>query len=281
MRRPVIVVTGASGLIGPYLIDRASAIGHVIGVARHNADVSLDLSDRSATRKLLGELAPSCLIHAAALTNVDLCEDDPAQAQLMNFEATRNIAEALPSAAKLIYLSTDQVYPDAKGPHRELDTEPTNTYGKSKLAGESIVRQRHGGLVLRTNFFGPSRTACRTSLSDFFAQRLRNGRPVTGFTDVLFSPLHMQTLANIVVRLMEGQVAGVYNVGCRDGLSKAEFGSRIGQRLGLPLESMSFGQSADVEFRAPRPKDLRMDVSRLEAALGEDMPTLDEEINKL
>lgn len=281
MRRPTIVVTGASGLVGPYLIGSASRLGHVIGMARHGADVSVDLTNGSATRALLHELTPDYLIHAAALTDVDLCEDDPARAQLINCEATRNIAEALPPTARLIYLSTDQVYPDTPGPHGEPDIEPANAYGRSKLAGENIVRQHSGGLVLRANFFGPSKTAGRSSLSDFFVQRLMNEEPVTGFTDVLFSPLHMQTLADVVARLMEGGVAGTYNLGCRSGLSKAEFGSRIGRHLGLPLDGLRLGQSTDVEFRAPRPKDLRMDVSRIEAVLGEDMPTFDEEIEKL
>jgi dTDP-4-dehydrorhamnose reductase len=49
----------------------------------------------------------------------------------------------------------------------------------------------------------------------------------------------------------------------------------------LQTETANIGNSAVMQDRAPRPKDMRMDVSRIETALGRAMPTLEEEVAKL
>jgi dTDP-4-dehydrorhamnose reductase len=215
------------------------------------------------------------------MTDVDRCEREPAAATAANRDTAANLAAALSSSGRLIVISTDQVYPDSAGPHREEATGPVNVYGQSKLAGEQAGLAHPRALVLRTNFFGPSRTEGRQSLSDFVISSLGQKKPVTFFADVLFSPVHMATLADLVVTVADGDLAGVFNAGCRNGKSKAEFALAIACRFGLPTGSATIGNSNSLPARAPRPSDLRLDVARLEQALGRPMPTLEDEVAKL
>jgi dTDP-4-dehydrorhamnose reductase len=76
-------------------------------------------------------------------------------------------------------------------------------------------------------------------------------------------------------------MTGVFNTGCRKGASKADFALSIARHKGLQTETAKVGSSAVMPDRAPRPKDMRMDVSRIENALGRPMPTLEEEVKKL
>jgi dTDP-4-dehydrorhamnose reductase len=253
----------------------------VITTARSGGDRRIDLCDAGRTGALISEIAPDVVIHAAGLTDVDLCEREPAAAIAVNRDATANIAAALPVNARLVSLSTDQVYPDTPGPHAEEGSAPVNVYGRSKLAGEQAALVHAGALVLRTNFFGDSQRPDRQSLSDFVTQNLTGRRPVTLFSDLKFSPLHMTTLAALIIELVDRGITGVYNAGCNRGTSKAEFGLAVARHRGLQTETVTIGSSTSIPGRAKRAKDLRMSVSRLEIAFGRPMPTLEEEIAKL
>lgn len=276
-----VLVTGATGLLGPYLIDALSGLGPVAATSRSGPSHPCDLTDADAVASLMQAVNPAVVVHTAALTDVDGCEEDPARAQALNADATAHLADTLEPSAPLVYISTDQVYPDTAGAHREGDESPVNAYGRSKLAGELAARNHRNALVLRTNFFGPSKTPNRQSLSDFVERNLRAENPIVLFDDVLFSPLHIETLAQVVAELVAKNVTGVFNAGCRDGMSKADFGFHIARHLRLPTDNARRGRSSEMPGRAPRPKDLRMDVSRIEAALGRPMPTLSQEVEKL
>ncbi len=276
-----VLVTGATGLLGPYMAEAAAELGAVATTARRGGTHPCDLSDPAAVAGLVAAVRPSIVFSLAGMTDVDACERDPAAARRANRDSVANLAAALPEETVLVHVSTDQVYPDVPGPHGEGNVGPVNAYGRSKLAGERAALDRGNALVLRTNFFGPSRTEGRRSLSDFFVERFRERRPVTLFRDSLFSPLHMSTLAAAAVECATAGVRGVYNLGCRDGMSKHDFALAIARHKGLPTDSAVPGRAADMPGRAPRSADLRLDVGRIERTLGRGMPTLAEEIAKL
>src|SRR5262249_54377625 len=154
---------------------------------------------------------PNMIVNLVALTDVDRCEGQPNNAYRLNVRCVENLTEWMSRghAAKLIHISTDQVY-DGEGPHREAAVTITNTYAMSKYAGELAARGANG-TVLRTCFFGPSRLAGRPSFSDWLIDKFRSGQAFTGFDDVRFSPLAMDTLVRMIRRVIEGPVPGLYN----------------------------------------------------------------------
>ena len=275
-----IVVTGGTGLLGVYLMNAARTRGPVNELSRHGR-YPCDLTDPKQTKNAIRELAPDIVIHAAAMTDVDACERCPIEADLLNRQATSNLVTALPEYARLLYVSTDQVYPDVPGPHREDDVGPVNVYGRSKRNGEDVALTHSATLVLRTSFFAPSRSPKRQSFSDFIVSSLSTQRTITLFQDVLFSPLHISTLVESMFELLDMNIRGVLNVGSRDGMSKLDFGRAVAAHLRLQTETIIEGRSDAIVGRAPRPLDLRLDLGRLENVIGQRMPTLEEEISKL
>ncbi len=276
-----ILVTGGTGLAGRWLASGLGGLGAVLTTSLHGGDVSCDLRSRRQVDALLAASGPTLVVHTAALTDVDGCEATPELAAELNQGMVSTLVEALPEHTTLILLSTDQVYPQASGPHAEKGVGPVNCYGLTKLAGEQEALRHRRTLVLRTNFFGPSQTAGRESISDFVLTNLSQGKAITLFSDVLFSPLYLGTLVTIVEKVVRREVFGVLNAGSREGLSKAEFGLRVAKHKGLAVDKVTVGRSTSLSGRAPRPSDLRLDVRRLEGVLGQAMPTLAEEIAKL
>ena len=241
-----------------------------------------DLRDRDEVARTIRETAPDLVINLAALTDVDLCEREPERAERVNCSLVRNIADNLTDDTLLVQLSTDQVYSDTAGPHGETDPqEPVNRYGQSKLAGEAAALTHGNTLVLRVNFFGPSRTAGRASLSDVLSAGVRDKKPMVFFEDSYFSPLHIQTLADMILRCTDQGLTGIFNLGCRDGASKADFAEALCAHLNLSTETARRGRSTEMPGRARRPADLRMNVDKLENALGCRMPSMVTEIEKL
>jgi dTDP-4-dehydrorhamnose reductase len=126
-----------------YGVDIAGPPRHS-GILRSDAYTELDITDRTATVDLIKALRPDLVIHAAAYTDVDKCEEDKRGAFAVNAEGTRNVALGCREAdALLFYISTDFVFDGNKGaPYRESDApHPLSVYGASKLQGEMFVRE--------------------------------------------------------------------------------------------------------------------------------------------
>ena len=270
-----VLITGGTGLLGAYIREAASPLGRVRSCGSKSGDLVFDLTAEEQAAELMLATRPDLVFHCAAMTNVDACQTDPKRAIALNTGSVENLAANLPDESRLIYISTDQVYPDTTGPHSEDKTQPLNLYGSTKLRGEEAALRRDNTLVLRVNFFGPSKTPGRSSLSDWLISSLKERKPITLFTDSLFSPLHLETLAGTILEAAQAQLTGVFNLGCRDGASKCDFGLAVAAHLGLPSDMATPGRS---ELVATRAKDLRMDVSRIEKALGRAMPTLSQEV---
>lgn len=280
-----ILVTGATGLLGSSLVPALRAAGHTVHSHGHShaAEQQADLGDWAQTAAMLGRTRPDCIINLAALTNVDLCEAEPQQAYRLNTLPVAHLARwmrAQAPACHLVQISSDMVY-DGAGPHAEGDVRVANTYALSKLAAEHAAAGVPS-TVLRTNFFGRSRRAGRASFSDWLVQGMREGRPMTVFDDVLFTPLAIDTLCALLAQVAEARPRGVYNLGARDGMSKADFAYALAAALGLPTGALQRGRSADAPaLRARRPTDMRTDCSLFEHTMGLRLPTLAEQIQSL
>lgn len=280
-----ILVTGATGLLGSSLVPALRAAGHTVHSHGHShaAEQQADLGDWAQTAALLERTGPDCIVNLAALTNVDLCEAEPQQAYRLNTLPVAHLARwmrAQAPACHLVQISSDMVY-DGAGPHAEGDVRVANTYALSKLAAEHAAAGV-SSTVLRTNFFGRSRRAGRASFSDWLVQGLREGRAMTVFDDVLFSPLAIGTLCALLEQVVRARPAGVYNLGAREGMSKADFAYALAAALDLPAAALQRGlASAAPALRARRPTDMRTDCSLFEHTMGLRLPTLAEQIQSL
>lgn len=276
-----ILVTGAKGLLGCTLVPYLQTCGHTVlkQSRRRDAEVLADLTDTDQTIVALNRVAPDVIVNLAAATNVDECERNPQCAYVANVRIVENLANWVKQRetdCHLVQISTDQVY-DGAGPHKEEDITLTNYYGFSKYAGE-LVAATVPNTILRTNFFGPSQCSGKASLSDWLVRSLTKKEPITVFEDVCFSPLSLRRLVELIELVIGKHRQGIYNLGSRDGMSKADFAFSIAKALDLPTDSMRRGFSTDIKLAAYRPKDMRMNSNYFEETFGIALPTLNDEI---
>lgn len=279
-----VLVTGALGLLGSTLVPFLRTRGHsVLRQGRKgDADICVDLAKTSQVCSVLDDVNPDVIVNLAALTNVDECERNPQHAYLSNVHIVENLVKWIQDRANichLVQISTDQVYEGA-GPHRESDINLTNYYGFSKYAAE-LAAFGVSSTVLRTNFFGKSQCPNKNSLSDWLVQSLSMGKQLTVFDDVRFSPLSLHRLSEFLELVIEKRHTGVYNLGSKDGMSKADFAFALAEALNLPTQNMARGTSATANLKAYRPKDMCMDSSHFENDFGVELPTLKDEIQSM
>jgi dTDP-4-dehydrorhamnose reductase len=272
------LVLGGTGLLGPYLKSALADKGEVLVAGQKSGDIRLNATDPKALAQCVKEVRPDIIFNCIALTDVDACERDPNLAERINAAPDSFLSDILSPSTRLIQVSTDQVYPDTVGPHSEGQVAPINVYGRSKLKGEVAALRHRNTLVLRVNFFGSSRTQNRKSLSDWVIGSSRDGREITLFNDTLFSPLTLSTLTRLMSAFSDSDLVGSFNLGCRDGSTKAQFARQLLTTMGLSSANAHEGPSPSMAERAPRPKDMRMDVGKIEAVTGITLPTLAEEI---
>lgn len=280
-----VLVTGGTGLLGSALVPLLQIRGHQVTLLGNTqiTQINADLTSYEQTAKALDKAMPEVIINLVALTNVNRCESNPQEAYLLNIKSVQNLCTWMQSTVRpchLIHISTDQVY-DGIGPHTEVEITIRNHYAMSKLAGEFSAGTVNS-TILRTNFVGRSLRDGRTSFTDWLYDALRRGISINVFEDILFSPLAIGTLCNCIERSILEQPSGVFNVGSRDGMSKADFAFEFAHAVGLPTNSLVRSRAAEIyALTAPRPKDMRMQCDKFERRMGLKLPSLINEVQYL
>jgi dTDP-4-dehydrorhamnose reductase len=280
-----ILITGATGLLGTSLVPYLNRCGYevVTHALSTQADLKFDLSDRANSYKQLEQIQPSLIINLVGLTSVDLCEEQIDLAYLVNTRTVENLAHWIFSSGAnchLVQISTDHVY-DSSGLHAEDGITITNNYAFSKYAGE-LAAARVPSTILRTNFVGRSQVSHRESLTDWVYNSMTDGQQVQVLSDVYFSPLSITTLVEMIEIVVQKKPVGIYNLGSHNGMSKADFDFAFAECLKLPTNTMTRIETTQATFlKAYRPKDMRMDSSKFENALGVKLPNLIDLIRQL
>jgi dTDP-4-dehydrorhamnose reductase len=290
MRLSRVLITGGSGLLA---LNWACCMreSHEVILARHSRKITLDrvslaridLESVAALSKQLEALRPGLVVHAAGLTSVDLCEQQPAAARHANAELARNIALATHRLnIKLIHISTDHLFDGSRSLYAETDPPaPLNVYARTKLQAEEWVMQENPDAILvRTNFFGWGHHY-RQSLSDWILASLRNGRTISMFDDVFFTPLLADQLAQTVHLLAERNVAGTYHVAADERLSKYDFALRLSRVFGVPEALIQRAKIAASVSRVLRPLDMSLDNSKTRQCLGISLGGVDDSLDAL
>lgn len=281
----MLVVTGASGLLGASVLRSAVELGwettglyhrHVMRGQKMRV-AQVDLTDGPATRKLLSDLRPAAIVHCAAASHVDWCEDHPQQAEAINVQASAVLAEAASTLnARLVYVSTDSVFDGKRGDYVETDeAAPLNVYAKSKFRGEQETMRRHpSAMVVRVSIYGWN-AQDKESLAEWVLRRLQEGRDVPGFTDVYFTPILVNDLVPVLFAMLQHELTGLYHVVGSERVSKFEFARKVAATFGFDPARVTPCSVKDMNLKAARPLDISLNTGKVRVALGRSMPDVD------
>ena len=257
-----ILVTGVSGQLGHDLAEELRSHGHeVIGVSSRE----MDLLDPDAVRRCLIKASPDAVMHCAAYTAVDRAEDDAENCFAVNYLGTKALTEACAEiGCKLLFISTDYVFPgDGERPWEPDDeTDPLNTYGRSKMLGEMAVRA-----AVKKHFIVRISWLYGVNGKNFVKTMLRLGREkdeIRVVSDQVGSPTYSRDLAVLLADMIVTDRYGVYHASNEGFCSWYEFACAIMEKAGLPAKVVPV-PSSEYPTRAKRPMNSRMSKDKLTA----------------
>ena len=157
----------------------------------------LELTDRDAVAALVAEVAPDWVVNAAAMTNVDRCEEDADAARRANVEIVEHLAAGCCDAGVgLVQISTDYVFDGAAGPYAEGDaTNPLSNFGRLKLESERLLRGLERALVVRTLWLYGYVPGTGANFTTWSLETLAAGEPLRVFADQWGNPTYVPDLA--------------------------------------------------------------------------------------
>ena len=244
-----ILLTGANGFVGQRIRARMPVI----------AAPSLRGAAEDDIRRIIDAAQPDVIIHAAAISDIGACEQNPDASWHANVLVPQWIARAAGNARQ-IYFSSDQVYSGAthRGPYREEDVAPANTYARHKLAmEEAVLAAAPQAILLRATWMYDMPIYGAANRGNFLMNLLHAasaGEQVAFSSGQVRGITYVREVADKVQEIIDGDIpGGVYNFGSENTLDMLETARRCADILGLHLE---------IADAAPR-HDLNMDCSKL------------------
>lgn len=282
-----VLVTGAAGLLGGRVAALLAGRFDVVA-ARHRATpppelatVDLDLLEAASVAGALERSRCDAVVHCAAQSNPDRCEDEPAPAQRLNADATAELARLCRRRGlRLVALSTDLVFAGDRPFVREEDaTGPPLVYGRTKLEGEvAALAEAPDAAVLRVALVAGRGHGVKGTSTESVAWALRTGRPLRLYTDQIRTPVDSASVADAVARALERPVSGRFHLGGPERVSRYELGRRVATVLGLSAEGIVPVTTAEMPQAGPRPPDTSLDSGRARRELGWEPRGLDHAI---
>ncbi|CAA7017368.1 unnamed protein product [Microthlaspi erraticum] len=296
MEKTKVVIVGGTGYLGQHLLQAlASNNGgdrYDVAFTHHSSPVPrllldafphfpafpVDLKSGLGFHSISQHFGqPDVVVNCAALSVPRTCEQDPVSA--MSINVPHSLVNWLSTLASnktlLIHLSTDQVYEGVKSFYKEEDeTVAVNVYGKSKVAAELIIKDKHQNFaILRSSIiFGPQTVSPlpKNLPIQWMDSVLQKGDAVEFFHDEYRCPIYVKDLLAVIMKLINTWVASddkqmrlVLNAGGPDRLSRVQMAEAVAEVGGHDLSLIKHVSASSVDRGVVSPADISMDITKL------------------
>jgi dTDP-4-dehydrorhamnose reductase len=266
------LITGAGGMLGTSVQSELRRCGRdfvATEVAASDAIVALDIRDWDVVRGAIRTFRPDLVLHLAAETDVDRCELEPDHAFATNAFGTENVVRAcLEQDCAMAYISTGNVFDGQKSePYVEYDMPgPVNTYGRSKLEGERVVRESmERYFIIRAGWMVGGWEVDKKFVYKI-AQLCRTSDQLKVVDDKFGSPTFTVDFAGNLMPLIESGRYGLYHMTNQGTGSRLDIAREIVRHLGVedrvevvPVKSDAFPMPAE-RPRSEMMRNLKLDL---------------------
>jgi dTDP-4-dehydrorhamnose reductase len=267
-----VLITGAGGLLGTSLSMTLESYnyevysGYNVSLPLYGKPIKMDLSDPNQINRAFEKIRPNIIIHCAAITNVDMCEQKKSLAYIVNSISTLNlILQAKKINSFFVYISTDYIFSGDKGMYKENDEpHPINFYGFTKWMGERYLKTVDiDHLIIRPSvIYGTRPASGKINFVLWLLEELTRNRSVRIVTDQYVSPTLNTNLSQMIIEAIEKELTGTYHMAGAERVSRYEFAIRVADTFGLDKSLINEAYMSDMNWIAKRPRDSSLDISK-------------------
>ena len=292
----MILITGSNGLLGQKLVKHLTK-NNIPFIAtskgkNRNPDCmdasysTMDICSVEDIKSVFDRFIPTHVIHTAAMTNVDECEEFPLECEKLNVEATQLLFEAAQKiGAHFQLLSTDFVFDGLKGNYSETDTpNPLSVYARSKVSAENLVLTSSYpkfSIVRTIILYGKANNLSRSNIVCWAKEALSKGQPMTIIDDQFRSPTWADDLAWACIRICDLQKTGIYHIAGPETMSIYDLVLRIAKFYSFSTEFLTKTDSLSLNQKAKRPPKTGFDLQKAQAELSYKPKTLEETLKDI
>jgi dTDP-4-dehydrorhamnose reductase len=228
--------------------------------------VKIDLTIFNDLKKLFRETKPAAVIHTAALSDPNYCQENHDTSYRINTEAAINIA-GLCSDLEIpcLFISSDLVFYGLNPPYSEEDEpSPLNVYGEHKLMAEIGMKNQCASIVicrmpLMFGSAGPTGTG--SSFLQPLLRQMRSGKEVNLFVDEFRTPLSAKNAVEGLMTALE-RLPNVIHFGGLERISRYEFGKLVMDVFNLRNAKLNPCKQQEIQMAAPRPSDVSLNNAK-------------------
>jgi len=291
-----ILITGSNGLLGQKIVKQliAKQIDFLATSKGENRNTSckeqnyqsLDIERIEDIERLFNSYKPSHVIHTAAITNVDYCEQDPELCYAVNVKATKLLIDAaIEIDAHFLLLSTDFIFDGLKGNYSETDeANPLSHYAHSKWEAELLLHEgdySNWSIVRTIIVYGDGDHLSRSNLISWAKESLKKGNKISVIDDQFRAPTWAEDLAWACIRICELNKIGVYNACGPETLSIYDIVCRIAHFYKFDDQLIQRSDSKQLNQAAQRPPRTGLNLNKSRIELGYAPKTIEETLDLL
>lgn len=264
-----ILVTGSNGQLGKTLKDLYQDNNDYLEFSFLTKS-ELDISNKETLNDYFKNHSFEYCINCAAYTNVEQAEESIEDAFRINAEAVGYLAESCnKSNTTLIHISTDYVFDGKKGkPYSEIDlTHPINEYGRSKLAGEELIKKSlKNYFIVRTSWLYSKHAI---NFVTTIASKIKEDSDLTITTSQKGTPTSCVELSKFIYWLIktESKDFGIYHFSAKGAATWYDFALKIADHF-VDYEKSKITSTTSFKSKAERPDYSVMDNSKVQKNYG-------------
>lgn len=265
--RPVWV-TGATGFLGSEIVRHFKKAGYTVA----GTDSELSVTEPERLEAFAEEVRPGVIVNCAGIRREMTGLDNRAKAYEVNALGAKNVALAANTiGATIVQISSDDVYASQLNePVNEFDSpDPNSPYGKSKRAGEMMVRNTTPDhLIIRSSWLYHAQGGRFKAMLD----AAKAGEKYEARMDQVAAPTSVLLYTNLVIRALEKGVHGTFHMVSRGCATRYEFASKVLEYAGYDPGSVLIPVTDPASAEKVVLESMVLEIA------GIDMPTWEEDL---
>ena len=291
-----ILITGSNGLLGQKLVKlllqkNVPFVATSSGENR-NPDcpsenyLTMDITSKTDVESVIINQNPDAIIHTAAITNVDHCEEDKINCHKVNVMGTAFLFEASKKTnAHFQLLSTDFVFDGEKGNYREVDmVNPLSVYAQSKVDAERLLQlsnYTNWSIVRTIIVYGTGNNLSRSNIVLWAREALAKGDPLKIVNDQFRAPTWAEDLAKGCLAIVIKKHFGIFHLSGPEAYSIPDLVKKIAGFYDHPTSNIIPVSSSTLNQKAKRPPKTGFDLTKARVLLDYNPITIEESLTLL